>query len=125
MMILMFEKLIIPGELPGLNKIIADSKRHWTKYASEKKKLTENIAVLARSQIKGKYKKIDILFYWFCKSKKRDKDNIIAGQKFVIDALVKAGIIENDGWEQIRDIFHSFDVDKKYPRVEVSIKEVE
>ena len=33
----MNEKLIIHGELPGLNEIIETSKTHWAKYANEKK----------------------------------------------------------------------------------------
>jgi len=121
----MIEKLVIPGELPGLNEIIEYSKEHWAKYAGEKHNRTEEIAYLAKSQIKGKYQKVDLAFTWFCKNKKRDKDNIIAGQKFVLDGLVAAGVIENDGWEQIGNISHFFSIDKENPRVEVIIKEVE
>ena len=121
----MIEKLVIPGELPGLNEIIEYSKEHWAKYAGEKHNRTEEIAYLAKSQIKGKYQKVDLAFTWFCKNKKRDKDNIIAGQKFVLDGLVAAGVIEKDGWEQIGNISHFFSIDKENPRVEVIIKEVE
>ena len=121
----MVEKLIIPGELPGLNEIIAMSKEHWAKYAEEKHSRTEEIAYLTRSQIKKKYKKVDLTFTWYCRNKKRDKDNIIAGQKFILDGLVAAGVIENDGWEQIGNISHFFSIDKENPRVEVIIKEVE
>jgi len=120
----MTEKLIIPGELPGLNEIISISKEHWAKYAEEKHNRTEEIAYLAKSQIKGKYQKVDLVFTWFCKNKKRDKDNIIAGQKFVLDGLVAAGIIENDGWKQVGNIFHYFKIDRENPRVEILIEEV-
>ena len=121
----MIEKLVIPGELPGLNEIIEYSKEHWAKYAGEKHNRTEEIAYLTRSQIKKKYKKVDLTFTWYCRNKKRDKDNIIAGQKFILDGLVAAGVIENDGWEQIGNISHFFSIDKENPRVEVIIKEVE
>jgi len=120
----MIEKLVIEGELPGLNEIIEYSKEHWAKYAGEKHFRTQEIAYLAKNQIKGKYKKVDLAFTWFCKNKKRDKDNIIAGQKFVLDGLVAAGVIENDGWKQIGNILHYFEVDKKNPRVEIIIEEV-
>ena len=120
----MNEKLIIPGELPGLNEIIAMSKEHWAKYAEEKHNRTEEIAYLAKSQIKRKYKKVDLIFTWYCKNKKRDKDNIIAGQKFILDGLVAAGVIENDGWRQVGNILHYFEVDNKNPRVEILIEEV-
>lgn len=121
----MNEKLIIPGELPGLNEIIEMSKIHWGEYANEKKYLTENIALLAKSKIKQKYEKVNLTFVWYCKNKRKDKDNIIAGQKFIIDALVLAGVIKNDGWNEIGNIFHFFEVDDKNPRIEVIIKEVE
>lgn len=120
----MTEKLIIPGELPGLNEIIAISKEHWAKYAEEKHFRTQEIAYLAKSQIKGKYQKVDLVFTWFCKNKKRDKDNIIAGQKFILDGLVAAGVIENDGWRQVGNILHYFKIDNKNPRVEILIEEV-
>jgi len=120
----MTEKLVIPGELPGLNEIIEYSKEHWAKYAGEKHNRTEEIAYLAKSQIKKKYKKVDLIFNWYCKDKRRDKDNIIAGQKFVLDGLVAAGIIENDGWKQVGNIFHYFKIDRENPRVEILIEEV-
>ena len=120
----MNEKLIIPGELPGLNEIIAMSKEHWAKYAEEKHSRTEQIAWLAKEQICGKYSRVDLIFNWYCKDKRRDKDNIIAGQKFIIDGLVEAGVIENDGWEQIGNISHFFKIDNKNPRVEILIEEV-
>ena len=118
------EKLVIDGELPNLNEIIETSKMHWAKYANEKKYLTENIALLAKSKIKKKYEKVNLTFVWYCKNKRKDKDNIIAGQKFIIDGLVQAGVIENDGWEQIGNISHFFSIDKENPRVEVIIKGV-
>ena len=118
------EKLVIDGELPNLNEIIETSKMHWAKYAEEKRKWTETVAWLAKEQVKKKYKKIDLTFVWYCRNKRKDKDNIIAGQKFIIDGLVQAGVIENDGWEQIGNISHFFSIDKENPRVEVIIKGV-
>ena len=118
------EKLVIEGELPGLNEIIAFAKEHWARYAGEKHIRTEQIAWLAKEQICGKYSRVDLIFNWYCKDKRRDKDNIIAGQKFIIDGLVQAGVIENDGWKQIGNIFHFFEVDSENPRVEIIIKGV-
>ena len=40
------------------------------------------------------------------------------------DGLVAAGVIQNDGWTNIGEIRHKFDVDKQDPRVEVRITEV-
>lgn len=120
-------KIIIPGELPDLNTIIAESKKGRGKYQPYndiKRQHTSMIALIARSKIKKKLNKIDIEINWICKNKRKDKDNIIAGTKFILDGLVEAGVIENDGWKQIGDISHKFDVDKDNPRIEVIIKEV-
>lgn len=113
--------LIIPGELPDMNEIIKVSKSHHMRYSSMKKQYTELITWIAKG--KGKFKKIDLEITWYCKNKRKDKDNISAGIKFILDGLVEAGVIENDGWKQVNDFIHKFRVDKLEPRVEVIIKE--
>lgn len=115
-------KIVIPGELPGLNKIIDKSKQHWASYSKMKKKYTNKAAWLAKSEL-PKMNKIDLCFTWYCKNRRKDKDNILVGQKFVIDGLVKAEIIKNDGWNEIGDIVHKFAIDKNNPRVEIKIME--
>jgi len=120
-------KIIIPGELPTLNEIIDEAKRgnyRYQPYNTMKKEHTQDIAWLAIAKIGKPLSKIDINITWICKNKRKDKDNIAAGVKFILDALVEAKIIKNDGWKHIGDINHSFKVDKNNPRVEVSIKEV-
>ncbi len=116
------EKVIIPGEFPALNKIINKSKQHWAAYSQMKKEYT-NKAAYIMNRLPKFNNKIDLTFYWYCKNRRKDKDNIIAGQKFIIDGLVKAGKIKNDGWKEIGDLIHKFEVDKKNPRVEIFIKQ--
>lgn len=115
-------KLIIPGELPDLNQIIAAAKSHYGAYSKLKKENTDLIAYLANKL--PKIERVDLEITWYCKDKRKDKDNITAGIKFILDGLVKAGVIENDGWKQIGDISHKLQVDKSNPRVEVVLKEV-
>lgn len=120
-------KIVIPGELPDLNTMIAESKRgsgKWQPYNEIKQEHTEKVAWIAKSTIKKKLEKIDLEIKWICQNRKKDKDNIMAGTKFILDGLVVAGIIKNDGWKQIGNINHSFEIDKDNPRVEVVIKEV-
>lgn len=119
-------KIVIPGELPDLNTIIAESKRgrgKWQPYNEIKQANTIKVAWIAKSKIKKKLNKIDLEITWICKNRRKDKDNIMAGTKFILDGLVAAGVIENDGWKQIGDISHKFKVDKHNPRVEVEIRE--
>lgn len=61
---------------------------------------------------------------WYVRNRKKDKDNIMAGQKFIFDGLITAGLLLNDGWAQIGTIIHRFEVDNKNPRVEIEIEEL-
>lgn len=113
-------KLIIPGKLPNLNEIIDESKKHWTKYRKLKSSETEMVAWLAKKL--PKMDRINLTITWYCKDKRQDKDNIMVGQKFILDGLVEAGVIKNDGWKEIGDIAHKFLIDKQNPRIEVEIE---
>lgn len=122
-------KIVIPGELPDLNTIIAESKRgrgKWQPYNEMKQEHTNIVAWIAKSEIKKKLKKIDLEITWICKNRRKDKDNIMAGGlKMILDGLVVAGVIKNDGWSEIGSINNHFEVDKDNPRIEVEIREVE
>jgi hypothetical protein len=118
-------KLIIPGKLPTLNEIIAESKRHYGQYSSMKARHTEMVALLAKEQNIKPISQADFIITWYCWNKRKNKDNIMAGQKFIFDGLQYAGIITNDGWQQLRNVEHRFEVDKKNPRIEVIILPVE
>ena len=118
------DTIVIPRELPDLNQIIAESKNHWGSYSTLKKTNTQIVAYCAKQATKRRYKKIDLDITWYCKDKRKDKDNIMVGVKFVLDGLVMAGIIQNDGWAHVGEIRHRFMVDKQDPRVEVTITEV-
>ena len=115
-------KIIICGELPNLNEIIASAKSHYGSYSSLKKVYTQKVVWLSKKL--PKMTRINLTCNWYCKNEKKDKDNIAVGIKFILDGLVEGGIIENDGWKQINDFSHKFYVDKTNPRVEVEIEEV-
>lgn len=66
----------------------------------------------------------DFVITWYMQNRRRNKDNIMAGQKFIFDGLQQAGVITNDGWKQLNNVTHKFAVDKKRPRVEVEILEL-
>ena len=119
------EAFTVQGELPDLNTIIKESKRgrgNWQPYNDLKHEYT--IRVMAACRGIEPFNKIDIDIEWICKNKRKDKDNIMAGTKFVLDGLVVAGIIDNDGWKEIGHITHGFIVDKENPRVLVELTEV-
>ena len=105
-----------------MNEIVAVSKKHHMAYASMKKKYTDLVQLHASDL--PKVNRADFLIIWYCKNRRKDKDNITAGVKFILDGLVNAGVIENDGWAQVGNIFHMFKVDKENPRVEIEVKEI-
>ena len=116
-------KLIIHGDLPCMNEIIAVAKRHHMQYSKMKKNSTELVKVHAWHLPKD-LERVFITFRWFCKNRKKDPDNIVVGKKFILDGLVEAGVLKNDGWKQIAGFKDEFEVDRDNPRIEIIIEEV-
>lgn len=121
-------KVIIHGRLIGLNEYIRLCRAN--KYLASKKKSEEENLLIAniKSQLRKYHtdKKIYLIFSFYEKDKRRDPDNISAiGHKFFLDALVKAKVINNDGWKNIGGFSDCFFVDKENPRIEVEITDKE
>lgn len=120
-------KLVIPLTFPGLNDYINAERTHRQKAAKMKKQYQDAVMLCIRSQRLPTFDGPVYMYYtWVEKDRRRDKDNVAAfGRKVIQDALVKAGVLENDGWANIVGFSDTFEVDKKRPRVEVEIVEVE
>jgi hypothetical protein len=119
----MKQALIIEIELPDFNSIVKHAKKHWSKYSQPKKGYDAFVADCARKQLKPiKRYPVDFTFHWYCKDKRKDKDNIAVGKKFILDGLIKAKIIPNDNWQYVGNFSDKFYVDKHNPRVEVVIR---
>lgn len=112
--------LEIKMSLPSMNEIINLSKQHWSQYASPKKGYDAIIAAFARQQLKpiDKYP-ISVEFHWYAKDGRTDADNLSAGKKFILDGLVKAGILKGDNYKYFSEFRDLFFIDKENPRVEV------
>lgn len=121
----MKQKFIIRGSLPGLNEYINAERTNRYKGA-ELKGRAESI-VLHSLRSLGKWRAegpVYMVYHWYCADRRRDKDNISSfGRKVIQDALVKAKILENDGWKQIVGFEDRFYVDRKNPRIVVEIEE--
>lgn len=121
----MKQLLYIDGELPTLNEITKANRTNKFAGASLKKTYTNLVAWECKKQgVKAFNKKINVEIIWHCRNKRKDKDNIMAGQKFIFDGLQLAKVIRNDGWTEIGYILHNFIVDKKNVGVEVIMQEV-
>ena len=120
-------KLIIPNTLPNLNDYIAAERQHRQK-AAQMKRQTEHIIMLcAKSQLRGVSFSVPVVmrYTWYEPNRRRDKDNVSSfGRKCIQDALVRVGVLKNDGWGEIDSFSDCFFVDKKSPRIEVEIEEI-
>ena len=67
---------------------------------------------------------IRISYLFVEQNKRRDHDNVSGyWHKVWQDSLVKAGLLENDGWNEIVGYRDDFTVDKNNPRIEIVIYE--
>ena len=120
--------LIIPGRLDNLNDLISAERTNRYKGSHIKAENEKIVACAIRNCLNGLkiHKKVTMEYLWVEKNKRRDLDNISSfGRKVIQDALVKCGVLENDGWEYISGFTDTFRVDKKNPHIEVLIREVE
>lgn len=120
-------KFTISGTLPNLNDYITAERSNRYKAASMKKQCESIVRHACRSLGKWQAEKpVYMIYRWYEPNKRRDKDNISSfGRKIIQDALVKAKVLKNDGWNDIIGFEDKFHVDKKNPRIVVEIMEVE
>lgn len=124
-MIQIIHKFTIHGRLDGLNDYIKACRSN--KYAGNTMKhknqgYVEMGIIQACAEGKLKYP-VKLKITWYEPNSKRDIDNIVFATKFIQDALVNRGMLENDGQKQISGISHEVLTDKKHPRIEVEIIE--
>ena len=117
--------LIIKGELTDLNNYIRIERGNKFAGANVKKNETERIWVECKQQrIEPQEKGVFIVFQWYAKDQKKDKDNVAFAKKFILDGLVSAGVLKSDGWDFISGFLDIFYVDRENPRIEVYFGEM-
>lgn len=122
----MSAELFIPGRLPGLNEIIAARAARWKgTYSQTKREWTEVIGALAQAARLPTFERgVYVSFVLREPNRKRDPDNALAGAaKFVLDALVKARVLKNDGWRGILGISYRWELNRDAPGVLVRLSE--
>lgn len=115
------QTLFIPGPLPGANDII---RKHHMVYSKLKSQWG---LTCARCILVAKLKRVQycrISFLWQEKHNRRDDDNVIFGQKFVLDALRDTKIIPDDRRQFIHSLTHRVIVVPTNPGVFVTVEEV-
>ena len=121
-------KLEIKGILPNFNDYINACRINYNYGSKIKNETEEEIIKQLSNQINKKFddeSEIFMEYKWYEPNKRRDKDNISSfGRKCIQDALIKMGVIKNDGWKNIYGFSDYFDIDKENPRIEITIFEV-
>ena len=113
-----FQSFFVPGRLPGANDII---RKHHMVYSRFK---SEWGLTIARCIIVSKLKRVGycrIEFVWHEPNDKRDDDNVMFAQKFVLDALRDTKIIQDDRRQFVYSLTHRVIVDPDQPGVEVTV----
>ena len=101
----MNQRFEIKFKLPSLNDIVALAKIHFGAYSGKKKKIEKDIgsAILAAKIKPMRRVDVNVTFHEPQKSR-RDPDNVMAGIKFILDAIRNAGIIEDDSKQFVRRV---------------------
>lgn len=121
---MVMQSFTVPGTLPGLNQIVQANRDIRYTGANQKKEQDRFVRLcIAAAKLVKMAAPVKVSITWYEKDRRRDADNIMAGQKFIIDALVEKDIIGNDGQSWIPDCpVHHLEIDAKNPRVEVVIE---
>lgn len=121
----MMQKFTIPGRLPSINEYSYAERSHWSRAAALKKQHEEYIQwIIKKANVVPFLRAVNVSIVWFEKTNRRDFDNVTFGVKVILDAMVKIGIIPDDGNKWIKSIKHEKQVDKINPRIEVILEEI-
>lgn len=101
---------VIDGKLPSLNEYINACRCNKYKGAQFKRNIENCIcySIKRSKKLKPICNPCTVRFEWHERTVKRDCDNIASAKKFILDALQKQGIIQNDNQKYIKgftDVF--------------------
>lgn len=116
-------KLTINGEVTDLNTYVNAERSNRFKAAKIKKDETERVIMACYEQLKGitiDYP-VDVYIHWVVKNRRKDPDNIAFAKKFILDGLVKSGVLVQDSQKYIMSFADTFEVDKDNTRVVVRL----
>lgn len=117
------EKIKIKGKLPSLNDYIAACRTN-PHVGAKMKQETEQLIIIQLARMKPITSPVIIHFEWHEETRRRDKDNVAAGKKFVLDAMQKAGKLVNDNNKYIAGFTDRFTYGDEYG-VTITVEAVE
>lgn len=103
----------IRGKIPSLNEYIGACRTNAHAGARMKSDIEEMI-ILQLAHLKPITSPVIIHFLWHERTRRRDKDNVAAGKKFILDALQKSGKLINDNNNYIKGFTDQFEYGGEY-----------
>lgn len=124
----------IPMRLPSLNDYVDACRtsgvrgyyknKHWNKGNEMKQRVQADIMPYLKKL--GVFNNgIKVEFTWIEPDKRRDLDNICFAKKFILDAMVKGGVIPDDSRKYVTGFRDNFGYSKGEPKVIVEVIEDE
>lgn len=118
----MIQTLWIPGPVWAQNEMIAAAKKARGRvYAAKKREWTNLVKLLAKATGLRPVARAHVTFDFRELARRRDPDNLRSSSKWILDGLVAAGVLPDDGWDEIAGFSDTWRVDKAKPGVLVTI----
>ena len=93
----MIQQFDIPVRLPGLNDVIGANRQNCYAGAKLKRETDALLGLYIKAAHLKPVKQLCIVHMVFTEpNRRRDVDNVESAKKFILDALVRSGVLEND-----------------------------
>lgn len=100
-------RYVLRSSLPSLNDYIDAERGYWASAATLKKAATINVQKEVMTQNRKPVNgMMDVDIYWITPNNREDADNVYFGVKFILDGLVKAKVLGQDGRKNVRFVSH-------------------
>lgn len=110
-------------KIPSTNEVITANRLNKYVGANLKKKVQTSLCDCFAEQVKETFTKhVTLKVRFYEPDRRRDEDNVIAGLKFIQDALVCMKVLKDDSQKYVHVLPEVF-VDTENPRIEVDIEE--
>ena len=114
----------IEGRMPGLNEFIKAHDKDYHKGNHTQQRETDRAAWCAKAAHVPRFEgPVVVSIEWYEPNRRRDLDNVASAKKFILDGLVRAGVLANDDQRHVAGFTDTFHIDRERPRIVVSIIE--
>lgn len=119
-------EFLINHRLPSLNDYIDQCRFNKYTAATFKRGIDNLIIAEIYQQLKGVHitKPVIVHLHFVEENKKRDVDNVYSAAKYILDALVKRKVLENDNPKYVVDVKYTHEYAKK-SYIVVTLQEIE